>query len=147
MTAPSEIRTRLNALATALRHFHSALLDVAKSEHEFREGHIDGPFALYSLVMNHPGFQWLRPLSGLMATLDEVTDSKADLTERNVQDVTQTLNMLMQGDEAQFADFRSGYARASSDAKVAATETRWREALAAAQPGGHKGAGPGSLEA
>lgn len=147
MTAPSEIRTRLNALATALRHFHSALLDVAKSEHEFREGRIDGPFALYSLVMNHPGFQWLRPLSGLMATLDEVTDSKADLTERNVQDVTQTLNMLMQGDEAQFADFRSGYARASSDAKVMATETRWREALAAAQPGGHKGAGPGSLEA
>ncbi len=147
MTAPSEIRTRLNALATALRHFHSALLDVAKSEHEFREGHIDGPFALYSLVMNHPGFQWLRPLSGLMATLDEVTDSKADLTERNVQDVTQTLNMLMQGDGAQFADFRSGYARASSDANVAATETRWREALAAAQPGGHKGAGPGSLEA
>lgn len=147
MTAPSEIRTRLNALATALRHFHSALLDVAKSEHEFREGRIDGPFALYSLVMNHPGFQWLRPLSGLMATLDEVTDSKADLTERNVQDVTRTLNMLMQGDEAQFADFRSGYARASSDAKVAATETRWREALAAAQPGGHMGAGPGSLEA
>ena len=147
MTASSEIRTRLNALATALRHFHSALLNVAKSEHEFREGRIDGPFALYSLVMNHPGFQWLRPLSGLMATLDEVTDSKADLTTRNVQDVTQALNALMHGDDPQFADFRAGYARASSDAKVTATEARWREALAAAQPEDRASAGPGSLEA
>jgi len=77
----------------------------------------------------------------------EVTDSKADLSTRNVQDVTQALNMLMHGNDPQFADFRSGYARASSDAKVAATEARWREALAAAQPEGRTSTAPGSLEA
>ena len=76
-----------------------------------------------------------------------MTDSKTDLTMNNVQDVTQALNMLMHGDDPQFADFRSGYARASSDAKVAATEARWREALAAAQPEGHEGTAPGGLEA
>jgi hypothetical protein len=132
MTAPSEIRTQLNALARALRHFHSALLDVAKSEYEFREGRIDGPFALYSLVMNHESFQWLRPLSGLMATLDEVTDSKTELTANNVQDVNQALGLLMDGAGSEFADFRAGYARASADPKVKETEAHWRELLAQA---------------
>ncbi|WP_424951151.1 hypothetical protein [Deinococcus sp.] len=140
MTAPSEIRTQLNALAAALRHFHSALLDVAKSEYEFREGPVGGPFALYSLVMNHQSFQWLRPLSGLMATLDEVTDSKADLSARNVRDVRQALGLLMGGpdindDGAQFAEFRAGYARASADPRVKATEAKWRELLEVASAG------------
>jgi hypothetical protein len=150
MTAPSDpdIRARLNALSKALRQFHSALLDVAKSEYEFREGRIDGPFALYSLVMNHPSFQWLRPLSGLMATLDEVTDSKASLSERNVQDVQQALGALMggqnsggtdsgrtdSGTDVQFADFRAGYTRASTDARVKSTEAAWRELLAQPNP-------------
>jgi hypothetical protein len=143
MTAPSDpdIRARLTALSKALRQFHSALLDVAKSEYEFREGRIDGPFALYSLVMNHPSFQWLRPLSGLMATLDEVTDSKASLSERNVQDVQQALGALMGSLDPQFADFRAGYARASTDARVKTTEAAWRELLAPPNPAS------GSLEA
>lgn len=146
MTDAPTVRSQLIALATALRHFHSALLDVAKSEYEFREGHIDGPFALYSLVMNHESFQWLRPLSGLMATLDEVTDSKAELTGRNVQDVEQALGLLMGGLDPQFAPFREGYRRASADPKVKATEARWRELLQQASAA-HTSQAPGSLEA
>ena len=140
MTAPVPVRTRLDALAKALRHFHSALLDVAKSEHEFREGRIEGPFALYSLVMNHPGFQWLRPLSGLMATLDEVLDSKQELTERNVNDVRLALGALTGGLDPQFADFRVAYRRAGSDPRVKSTEAAWRTLLAGSD-------GQGSLEA
>ena len=140
MTAPVPVRTRLDALAKALRHFHSALLDVAKSEHEFREGRIEGPFALYSLVMNHPGFQWLRPLSGLMATLDEVLDSKQELAERNVDDVRLALGALMGGLDPQFTDFRVAYRRASSDPRVKSTEAAWRDLLAGPD-------GQGSLEA
>jgi len=150
MTASSPVRAQLIALAKALRQFHSALLDVAKSEYEFREGHIDGPFALYSLVMNHESFQWLRPLSGLMATLDEVTDSKTELTERNVHDVEQALGLLMGGVGTQFADFRTGYARASADPRVKATEAHWRELLEQATSGGAGGSGQpasGHLEA
>ncbi|WP_407568953.1 hypothetical protein [Deinococcus altitudinis] len=147
MTAPSPVRTQLNALASALRHFHSALLDVAKSEYEFREGHIEGPFALYSLVMNHESFQWLRPLSGLMATLDEVTDSKTELTARNVHDVEHALGLLMGSVGTEFADFRAGYARASADPKVKETEARWRDLLAQASAVAATEGAPGSLEA
>ena len=140
----SSVRPQLVALATALRHFHSALLDVAKSDHEFREGRIEGPFALYSLVMNHPNFQWLRPLSGLMATLDEVIDSKEALTQRNLLDVQQALGLLMGGLDTNFADFRAGYVRAAADPRVRETEARWR-ALIAEQGGSAEV--PGTLDA
>ena len=130
MTTPSSpARTRLDALAKALRHFHSALLDHTRSDYEFREGRIEGPFALYSLVMNHPSFQWLRPLSGLMATLDEVLDSKEVLTERHLQDARSALGLLMLGTDTRFAEFREGYERAAADPKVRETEARWREVL------------------
>ncbi|MGI8747095.1 MAG: hypothetical protein ACR2J4_01905 [Deinococcus sp.] len=130
MTAPSTpARSKLIGLATALRHFHSALLEVAKSEYEFREGRIDGPFALYSLVMNHPSFQWLRPLSGLMATLDEVIDSKEALGERHVQDVRQALGLLMGSADGRFSDFRAAYGRAKADPGVRGTEAEWRRLL------------------
>lgn len=123
------MRTRLTSLATALRHFHSALLDVARSEYEFREGHIEGPFALYNLVMNHPHFQWLRPLSGLMATLDEVIDSKETLSERHLQDVRQALGLLTGGMDTRFADFYAGYQQARATPRVRETEAQVHELL------------------
>jgi hypothetical protein len=131
MTASdAAVRHRLTALAQGLRAFHSALLDFAKGEYEFLHGPIAGPFALYSLVMNDPAFQWLRPLSGLMATLDEVLDAgDTPLTPRNVADVRQALGLLFSDSGTQFADFRAGYARARGDARVRETEARWRESL------------------
>ncbi|GAA5534668.1 hypothetical protein E5F05_18550 [Deinococcus metallilatus] len=131
MTASdAAVRQKLTALAQALRHFHSALLDFAKGEYEFLHGPVGGPFALYSLVMNDPSFQWLRPLSGLMATLDEVLDAKdTTLSERNVSDVRQALGLLFADSDTRFANFRAGYARAQGDARVRETEARWRETL------------------
>lgn len=129
-TSDTQVRQKLTALAQALRHFHSALLDFAKSEYEFLHGPVTGPFALYSLVMNDPAFQWLRPLSGLMATLDEVLDAKdTTLTERNVQDVRQALGLLFADSDTRFAGFRTGYARAKGDPRVRETEARWRATL------------------
>ncbi|MEW6421998.1 MAG: hypothetical protein AB1511_09770 [Deinococcota bacterium] len=129
-TSDTQVRQKLTALAQALRHFHSALLDFAKSEYEFLHGPVAGPFALYSLVMNDPAFQWLRPLSGLMATLDEVLDARdTTLTERNVQDVRQALGLLFADSDPRFAGFRQGYARAKGDSRVRETEARWRATL------------------
>jgi hypothetical protein len=124
--ATPPVRARLTALATALRHFHSALLDTAKSDYEFSEGRIDGPFALYSLVMNHPRFQWLRPLSGLMATLDEVIDSKDALGAAQLRDVQGALDLLMGGSDARFADFQAGYQKVARLPSVRETEAKWR---------------------
>ena len=134
MTHPAPdaaIRAKLTARVPTLRHFHSALLDFARGEYEFLHGPVSGPFALYSLVMNEPSFQWLRPLSGIMATLDEVLDAKdTTLTDRNVTDVRGALGLLFADTDTRFAEFRAGHARARGDLRVRETEARWREVLA-----------------
>ena len=131
MTASdAPFRNKLDALAKALKAYHKALLHFARGEYEFLHGPVKNEFELYSLVMNNPDFQWLRPLSGLMATLDDVLDSKTTtLTQRNVDDVKGALGLLYSDADARFADFRAGYARAKSDAAVRETEAKWRELL------------------
>lgn len=129
-SSDAAIRTKLDALAKALREYHSALLDFAKGEYEFLNGAVTSPFELYSLVMNNESFQWLRPLSGIMATLDEVLDTKDyTLTAQNVSDVRHALGLLFSDADTRFADFRAGHARAVNDNRVRETEGKWREIL------------------
>ncbi len=131
MTA-EPVRARLNALAAALRRLHSALLDVAKSEYEFMHGSISSPYTLFNLVTSDPAFQWLRPLSGLMSTLDEVIDQKNTvLTERHLQDVRQAYGLLFGGSDTRFSEFRSGFSRAQHDPQVREAETQVRRVLEA----------------
>ncbi|WP_027482039.1 hypothetical protein [Deinococcus pimensis] len=128
MTTPdAATRARLKDLATALRHFHASLLDFTREEYEREHGKVASPFALFGLVLNDPHFQWLRPLSGLMATLDEVIDSKELLSDRNVHDVRMALGSLFSPLDTNFAAFREGYERARHLPRVQETERRWRE--------------------
>ncbi len=122
------IRSRLKDLAMALRQFHAALLDKAREDYEFVHGKVQNPYELFNLVINHPDFQWLRPLSGLMATLDEVLDKKGvTLTAQQVQDVTGALGALFSQTEPAFAEFRKGYDAAKARPAVAQADARWRE--------------------
>ncbi len=124
------MRTRLNALAAALRQLHSALLDVARSDYEFMHGKIPSVFTFYNLVTGDPFFQWLRPLSGLMSTLDEVIDQKGlSLTERQLQDARQAYGLLLSSADTRFADFRQGFEKARHDPRVRQTEADVRAVL------------------
>lgn len=128
MSDDSAIRRKLKALATALRQFHSALLDKAREDHEFMYGPVGSPYEMFNLVTSHPNFQWLRPLSGLMATLDEVLDTKdLTLTGQQVRDVRQALDVLFSQTEPAFAEFRKGYDAAKERPAVAQADARWRE--------------------
>ena len=89
---------------------------------------MSSPYELFNLVTGHPDFQWLRPLSGLMATLDEVLDTKdLTLTGQHVRDVDHALALLFLTTEPQFAEFRSGYDVAKERPAVAEADARWRE--------------------
>jgi hypothetical protein len=93
-------RARLDELARALRQTHSALLDVVKADFEGLHGRIGGPFHFFRLVTEDPFFQWLRPLSGAMASLDELIDEKRLLTGDELEGIRAMVNALLAEDDA-----------------------------------------------
>jgi hypothetical protein len=72
-------RQALDGVAEALRPLHKSLLDVVRVEYERANGRVAGAGALFDLVTRDPFFAWLRPMSGLMAHIDELLDEKEPL--------------------------------------------------------------------
>ncbi len=93
-------RARLDELARALRQTHSALLEVVKADYEKLNGKIGGPYHFFQLVTNDPFFQWLRPLSGMMASLDELIDEKRLLLDSEIAELRSSIQNLLQPADA-----------------------------------------------
>ena len=68
----SELRTRLDSIASSFRSLHKLLLDHEKRIYEKTYGRLENPYQLLNLAMEDPQFAWLRALSGEMVHLDEV---------------------------------------------------------------------------
>ncbi|WP_151635960.1 hypothetical protein [Noviherbaspirillum aerium] len=66
-------KAKLIALTSALRRLHQKLVDVARRDYEQEWGSVDVG-QLLQLLTKHPGFGWLRELSALMTSIDELTD-------------------------------------------------------------------------
>lgn len=66
-----------NALASALRTLHAALLRRARAEYVLEQGLSEdiGPGEMLMLATRDDRFAWLRSLSELMAEIDELRDS------------------------------------------------------------------------
>ncbi len=72
----AELRKKLSEASNALLDLHLALMEAVKAGYEKVNGPIAGPGAMLHLLLNDPAFAWLRPISGMMAKLDEWTDDK-----------------------------------------------------------------------
>ncbi len=95
-------RSRLDALSLELRQLHSMLLDAVKADYEKLNGATKGPFHMFQLVTNDPFFQWLRPLSGMMASIDELTDEKRLLERSELEQIENMVHTLLAVDEPNF---------------------------------------------
>ena len=125
-----EYRDRLNRLAVALRHVHSALLEEVKSDYERQHGRVGGPFVLFRLVTQDPFFAWLRPLSGEMALIDERIDDRTRLVRADLAGIRAVVEALFTSDAATPEGFAANYTgRLQTSAVVAMRHQAFREAL------------------
>jgi hypothetical protein len=92
-------REKLDGLAQELRQLHTALLDIVKADFEKLNGKTKGPFHMFQLVTQDPFFQWLRPLSGMMSTLDESIDEKRLLLPDEIQQLRDGITHLLRQDD------------------------------------------------
>jgi hypothetical protein len=95
-------REQLNALSLELRQLHSMLLDAVKADFEQLNGKTKGPFHMFQLVTSDPFFQWLRPLSAMMASIDELTDEKRLLNRGELEQIQQMVQTLLAATEPDF---------------------------------------------
>ena len=59
-----------------LLRLHKALLEAEKASYEHEHGRIKNNMEFFGLVLNNEWFQWLRPMSGLIAEVDEAMGNK-----------------------------------------------------------------------
>lgn len=82
--------TRLAGVRDALATLHRALLDAERRDLEREVGRI-GAGAYLQLLLNEPRFEWLRPFSRMIATIDgamhEAVKTGAELPVDRVRDL------------------------------------------------------------
>ncbi len=92
-------RKRLGELREGLFSLHKALIASERIGYEEAFGAIGAPANFLRLLLNDPWFAWLRPLSGLMAAVDEALDGKEPLTLPRAKELLQQARELLKPDE------------------------------------------------
>jgi hypothetical protein len=74
------IRQRLTELRDTLLQLHKALMESERTSYEQTFGKIASPYQFLKLLTEDPWFAWFRPVSQLIAAMDETLDAKEPLT-------------------------------------------------------------------
>ncbi len=79
--SPETALQQLKQARLHLLRLHKALLEAEKMTYEMAHGPIASNMAFFGLVLDHEWFQWLRPMSGFIAEVDEaIGDKKNPIT-------------------------------------------------------------------
>jgi hypothetical protein len=99
MPIAGEQRESLKTLRVALLDLHKALLDLEKEYYEKEFGEIKSPGEYLQLVINHPQFDWLKKLSGIIVEMDELLSPRSKQGEDEATSAVATVKELLILDE------------------------------------------------
>ena len=102
-----------------LLRLHKALLDAEKVTYEQRYGHISSNTQFFGLVLEHEWFSWLRPMSRLIADIDEAFASKEAMTTDVARTFLAQAAQLLQPNPTGKTSERKYYETIERDATVA----------------------------
>ena len=105
-------RESLRALSEHLLRLHRLLLDRQRLTYEARHGAVSSR-DLFNLLLNGEVFAWLRPLSQMVARIDELVDAGDPVGEADARRLLQEAHALLKSD-AQDA-FHDNYRDALQD--------------------------------
>jgi hypothetical protein len=92
---PSGVRQRLTELRDALLRLHKTLMESERISYEKTFGKISSPFLFLKLLTEDPWFAWFRPVSQLIATMDETLDAKEPLTLTAVDELSSRAKIML----------------------------------------------------
>jgi hypothetical protein len=93
---PPGVRQHLMELRDAMLQLHKALIESERTGYEKTFGKIQSPYQFLKLLTEDSWFAWLRPVSQLIAVMDEMLDAKEPLTVAAVDTLSlRTKTMLV----------------------------------------------------
>lgn len=96
------LRQSLAELREALLHLHKSLIESERTGYEQTFGRIQSPYQFLKLLTEDPWFSWLRPVSQLLAIMDETLDSREPLTPAAVKSFfDRTRHLLVPANEGE----------------------------------------------
>ena len=95
----SELRQQLDRTRIALLRVHKALLDDERVWYERAEGRVDGNAEFLQVVIHDSWFAWLRPVSELVALIDEVLASNEPVAAADAEALVIEARRLLRPDE------------------------------------------------
>lgn len=121
----------LNNLRFDLLNLHKTLIDLERTEYEWRHGKVSAPQFL-QLLLKEPQFEWLHFFSELIVGMDEALEVKdsASVSEEEVNSLIQTSRKLLDPDSIS-RTFAEKYRDAlQKDPAVVLAHQRLRQTLA-----------------
>lgn len=91
------VTTTLQRVRGGLLELHKVLLDYQRNLYEADHGKIENPNIYYNLVVNDPAFAWLRTLSALVVSVDELLESKEGMSEEKAKQIAAYVKKLLSG--------------------------------------------------
>ena len=102
-----------------LLHLHKALLDYQKAAYEATHPAVQNPNHYYQLVLGDPAFVWLRTLSALVVSIDELLEKPAELTDAKEAEIaTYTRRLLTISNQTD--EFSTNYQAAIGNSETVA---------------------------
>lgn len=89
------MRQRLTELREALLRLHKSLMESERAGYEQAFGKIASPYQFLHLLTTDPWFAWMRPVSQLIAAMDETLDAKEPLTVAGVNALAAQAKILL----------------------------------------------------
>ena len=95
VTGRGDARHGLAELREALLRLHKALIESERVGYEKTFGRIASPHQFWQLLTGDAWFAWLRPVSQLVAAMDEMLDAKMALTATGADALASRVKSLL----------------------------------------------------
>jgi hypothetical protein len=90
----------LSAIRKEVLALHKTLIDSERATYESTFGKIDLKGDFLQLLISDPWFAWLRPLTQLLASIDEALDGPEPLTEQDAKVLVERARTLLKPSDA-----------------------------------------------
>ena len=113
---------------------HKALLEFQRKVYEGQHGKIAGAGVMLTLVMEHGSFAWLRQLSEVVVSIDELLESKEAVAEQTYADMLEYIKKLVTANQNGNTFEKNYFAALQKSPDVALAHSRVQQALQKISP-------------